>query len=95
VFDIDYENGGKDGIVIINKETTKIIIEYLRIRPALLIGGQRPLFDTDYRRRWKREEVYRILMNTKKWGSEISRGFPCLFQTCSCYHNCKKMVVLI
>ena len=58
--------GGQDGMVFINNETAKTLRDYLRIRPSLLIDGQRPLFYTDYRRRWKREEVYRIFMIYKK-----------------------------
>jgi integrase/recombinase XerD len=58
--------GGKDGFVMISSECAKILRRYLEVRPQLEINGRKPLFYTDFRRRWDRKDLYRMFMDYKK-----------------------------
>lgn len=67
--------GGKDGIVMINNECASVLKHYLNVRPPLVIDGERPLFYTDYGRRWRRTDVHKMfVIYKKKAGIEKAGG---------------------
>jgi integrase/recombinase XerD len=58
--------GGKDGIAYINHEAASTLKEYLKIRPSIVINGQKPLFYTDYAQRWHRVDLHHMFTTYKK-----------------------------
>jgi integrase/recombinase XerD len=58
--------GGRDGIVYITNGCSKMLHQYLEIRPFLAIDGEQPLFYTDFGKRWDRTALYRMFAIYKK-----------------------------
>lgn len=58
--------GGRAGVVPLSNECVSVLKDYLRIRPPLEIEGRKPLFYTDYGKRWCRRDLYRMFTIYKK-----------------------------
>jgi len=54
--------GGHAGMVPISNECGEVLKDYLRVRPPLEIDGRKPLFYTDFGKRWDRRDVYRMFI---------------------------------
>jgi integrase/recombinase XerD len=54
--------GGRAGIIPLSDECVTIVKEYLKIRPPLEIEDRRPLFYTDFGKRWDRKDLYRMFI---------------------------------
>ena len=57
--------GGKEAVTPISSDCSDIIREYLKVRPQLEIEGERPLFFSDYGRRWNRSDLYKMFVRYK------------------------------
>lgn len=56
---------GKDGIVYLKDECTRILRKYLEVRPSFKINGKQPLFFTDYGNRWGRRDLHKMFIKYK------------------------------
>jgi integrase/recombinase XerD len=52
--------GGRSGLAYITEDCARNLKEYLEIRPPFMIDGQKPLFFTDFWKRWCQGSLYRI-----------------------------------
>jgi integrase/recombinase XerD len=66
--------GGRDGIAYINEDCARSIRQYLKVRPALKIDNEQPLFYTDYGHRWDRINLHRMFTRYKKRAEVTKRG---------------------
>ncbi|MGF3495293.1 MAG: tyrosine-type recombinase/integrase [Methanothrix sp.] len=66
--------GGKEGIVYITDDCARTLRRYLEVRPPLMIDGRRPLFYTDFGKRWERRGVYRMFMYYKRLAGIEKQG---------------------
>jgi integrase/recombinase XerD len=58
--------GGRSGVVPVSNECVEVLRDYLRVRLPLQIDGRKPLFYTDYGKRWDRRDVYRMFIIYKE-----------------------------
>jgi integrase/recombinase XerD len=81
--DVDFEastiriregKGGKQAIVPLNSSVARILQDYLKIRPKVMVDGEQPLFVTDYYRRWDRMDMHRMFSQYKKKAGIEKRG---------------------
>jgi integrase/recombinase XerD len=54
--------GGRSGMVPLSDECVSVLKDYLRVRPPLEINGRKPLFYTDFGKRWDRKDLYRMFI---------------------------------
>jgi len=66
--------GGVDGLVPISNECATTLRRYLQVRPSLEVDGKRPLFFTDFGRRWDRKDVHRMFIRYKRHAGIEKRG---------------------
>lgn len=66
--------GGKDAVVYITDDCARTLRRYLEVRPPLVIDGLRPLFYTDFGKRWERRGVYRMFMYYKRLAGIEKQG---------------------
>ncbi|MEM0498794.1 MAG: tyrosine-type recombinase/integrase, partial [Methanothrix sp.] len=66
--------GGKEAIVYITDDCAKTLRRYLEVRPPLVIDGRKPLFYTDFGKRWERRGVYRMFMYYKRRAGIEKKG---------------------
>ncbi|MCJ7443438.1 MAG: site-specific integrase [Methanotrichaceae archaeon] len=73
--DLDFEartirlrhtKGKREAIVPINEKIIQILRDYLKVRPSVIVDNEKPLFFTDFLRRWNRMDVYRMFIKYKK-----------------------------
>ncbi len=73
--DVDFEEktlriregkGGRDALVPLKPELIQVLRDYLDIRPSITVNNEHPLFITDYKRRWQKEEVHKMFCKYKK-----------------------------
>ncbi|MEI6103041.1 MAG: tyrosine-type recombinase/integrase [Methanothrix sp.] len=57
---------GREALIPLNPEVARVVKEYLAIRPTIIIDNKKPLFITDYMRRWHRADVHRMFTIYKK-----------------------------
>jgi integrase/recombinase XerD len=60
---------GKTAVCYLSEDAVETLQEYLAIRPDFDLEGKRPLFFTDYGRRFDRKEIYRLVISYKKKAS--------------------------
>jgi integrase/recombinase XerD len=58
--------GGRDGIAYISNDCAKTLKKYLEVRPPLEIEDRRPLFYSDFGKRWERRSINRMFIYYKK-----------------------------
>lgn len=68
--------GGRDGIAYLNEICARTLRKYLEVRPDLTIDGRRPLFFTDFGRRFDRIDIHRIVADYKAKVGISKRGGP-------------------
>ncbi|MDI9616087.1 MAG: tyrosine-type recombinase/integrase [Methanothrix sp.] len=66
--------GGRDAVVYITDDCAKTLRRYLEVRPPLVIDGRKPLFYTDFGKRWERRGVYRMFMYHKRRAGIEKKG---------------------
>ena len=66
--------GGRVGIAYIHPECVHTLKQYLAMKQAIEINGERPLFYTHTGKRWHRTEVSRIFERYKKLANIIKPG---------------------
>ncbi len=66
--------GGEDAVVYITDDCARTLRRYLEVRPLLLINGHRPLFYTEFGKRWERRGVYGMFMYYKKLAGIEKQG---------------------
>lgn len=71
---INNGKGGKSGMAYINDDCARCLRNYLEVRPLLLVDNQHPLFYTDYGHRWRRVDVYHMLIKYKKAAGITKKG---------------------
>ena len=57
--------GGKTSVCYLSEEAIETLRGYLAVRPDFELEGSRPLFFTDYRGRFDRKEIYRLVIYYK------------------------------
>ena len=73
--------GGKTSVCYLSEEAIETLKEYLAVRPDFDLEGSRPLFYTDYRGRFDRKEIYRLVIYYKdKAGIKKPGGAHVLFR---------------
>ncbi len=65
---------GSDAIAYLNDEATKMLDQYLQIRPSLTIEDRDPLFFTDYGNRWTPKQVHKMFVSHKKAAGVSKKG---------------------
>lgn len=65
---------GSDAIAFINDETARLLNQYLRLRPPIVIDGKEPLFVTDFGNRYINTKVYEMFMYYKKKAGIHKKG---------------------
>jgi integrase/recombinase XerD len=58
--------GGRAGSIPLSADCIAVLRDYLNIRPQLEIDGRKPLFYTDFGKRWDRRDLYRMFIIYKK-----------------------------
>ena len=53
-------------ITYVTNKCAQALRQYQNVRPSLEINGRRPLFYTDFGKRWDRRDVYRMFITYKK-----------------------------
>lgn len=66
--------GGREGYGFITDECVRYLKQYLSIRPVLDLDGRRPLFYTDFGRRYDRGSLYRIFCYCKERAGVETKG---------------------
>lgn len=58
--------GGRSAVAFLTNECGAILKDYFSVRPPLEIDGRKPIFYTDFGKRWDRKDLYRMFIIYKK-----------------------------
>ncbi len=65
---------GRGASIPLNPEVAKALKDYLAVRPPMIIDNEKPLFITDYMKRWHRADVHRMFTIYKKKAGVDKKG---------------------
>lgn len=65
---------GTDAIVYVNDEVSKLLNQYLKVRPKITVDERYPLFYTDFGNRWNNNQIHKIFLYYKKKAGIEKKG---------------------